>query len=61
MTGLGETITKERIDSLIKEIDYDLDSNVDFQEFLCLMVKTLATADQQEEELVTVFNRFDKD
>ena len=45
MTGLGETITKERIDSLIKEIDYDLDSNVDFQEFLCLMVKTLATAD----------------
>ena len=25
------------------------------------MVKTLATADQEEEELVTVFNRFDKD
>ena len=25
------------------------------------MVKTLASADEQEEELVTVFNRFDKD
>ena len=61
MTGLGETVTKEKIDELISQIDYDLDQNVDFQEFLCLMVKTLAAADQQEEELVTVFNRFDKD
>ena len=61
MTGLGETVTKEKIDALIAEIDYDLDQHVDFQEFLCLMVKTLATAELQEEELVTVFKRFDKD
>ena len=25
MTGLGETVTKEKIDLLIQEIDYDLD------------------------------------
>ena len=34
---------------------------VDFQEFLCLMIKFLFEADQGEEELVTVFKRFDKD
>ena len=60
MTGLGENVTKEKIDKLIAEIDYDKDTHVDFEEFLCLMVKTLASADEQEEELVTVFKRFDK-
>ena len=42
MTGLGENVTKEKIDNMIREIDYDQDTHVDFQEFLCLMVKTLA-------------------
>ena len=34
---------------------------VDFQEFLCLMVKFLFVSDQAEEELVTVFKQFDQD
>ena len=60
MTGLGESPTPERIDQLIGEIDYDGDGEVDFDEFVCLMVKTLNDADKAEEELVEVFKKFDK-
>ena len=61
MQGLGENPTPERIDELIREIDYNSDGEVDFNEFVCLMVKTLNEADKAEEELVEVFKRFDKD
>ena len=61
MQGLGETPTQEVIDQLIAEIDYDNDGEVDFDEFVCLMVKTLNKAEKAEEELVTVFKKFDKD
>ena len=60
MQGLGENPTPEVIDELIKEIDYDDDGEVDFNEFICLMVKTLNKAEKAEEELVTVFGQFDK-
>ena len=61
MQGLGETPTEEKINDLIQQIDYDGDGVVDFDEFVCLMVKTLYEADKAEEELVTVFKKFDKD
>ena len=60
MQGLGESPTPERIDELIKQIDYNDDGEVDFDEFVCLMVKTLNDADKAEEELVEVFRKFDK-
>ena len=60
MQGLGESPTPERIDELIKDIDFDDDGEVDFDEFVCLMVKTLYEADKAEEELVCVFQKFDK-
>ena len=59
MQGLGENQTPEQLDELIKEIDYDDDGEVDFDEFVCLMVKTLNEADKAQEELVQVFNKFD--
>ena len=52
MQGLGENQTPEQLDELIKEIDYDDDGEVDFDEFVCLMVKTLNDADKAQEELV---------
>ena len=55
MQGLGENPTPERIDELIREIDYNDDGEVDFDEFVCLMVKTLNESDKAEEELVEVF------
>ena len=61
MQGLGENPTPERIDELIGEIDYNNDGEVDFNEFVVLMVKTLNEADKAQEELVEVFMRFDKD
>ena len=61
MQGLGEASTPEKINELIALIDYDGDGEVDFDEFVCLMVKNLVEADKVEEELVDVFNNFDLD
>ena len=61
MQGLGENPTPERIASLVAQIDYDGNGEVDFDEFVCLMVKTVYEADKAEEELVEVFHRFDRD
>ena len=61
MIGLGENPEPTRVNELIQLVDYNKDGMVDFQEFLCLMVKFLFISDQAEEELVTVFKRFDKD
>ena len=61
MLGLGYNPTKERIKELVNEIDLNGDGQVSFDEFLCLMVKTLRDEDEAEEELVEVFRRFDLD
>ena len=61
MNELGEYPTHERVLEMVKEIDYDCDGMVDFDEFTCLMVKQMRDVDNSEEELVTVFKRFDKD
>ena len=60
MQGLGQNPTPEKIKEMINEIDYDNDGEVDFHEFICLMVKTLVEADKAEEELVQVFRQFDR-
>lgn len=56
MNTLGEFPTPERIEQMIKEIDYDSDGLVDFEEFTCLMVKQMKDVDSSEEELVMVFH-----
>ena len=61
MEGLGERLSEEEIERLIREIDYDGDGEVDFDEFMVLMVKTLNQSAKAEEELIMVFNDFDKD
>ena len=62
MNDLGEYPTPERIQEMIAEIDYNADGKVDFEEFTCLMVKQMKDVDESlEEELVTVFKRFDDD
>ena len=49
------------VDKIMLEIDYDKNGVVDFDEFIVLMVKTMVSVDRTEEELVSVFKRFDKD
>ena len=62
MIVLGENPTEEDLKKMVKEIDYNDDGLVDFDEFTCLMVKQMKHVDDTlEEELETVFKRFDKD
>ena len=61
MNALGEQASQAKIEQMIASVDFDNDHQIEFDEFVCLMVKKLAEADDAEEELVKVFNRFDKD
>ena len=62
MIVLGENPSPEDINKMVAEIDYNNDGLVDFNEFTCLMVKQMKHVDDTlEEELETVFKRFDKD
>jgi calmodulin len=46
---------------MIKEVDQDGNNEIDFDEFVMLMVKKLKETDTSEEELIEVFKAFDKD
>ena len=59
--GVGENIDQAKVDEMIVAIDFDRNGEVDFEEFLVLMVKTLTINNGKEEELVLVFRRFDTD
>ena len=61
MNFLGENPSTSQVSQLIAEVDHNDDGEVDFNEFVCLMVKHLVRTDNAEEELVTVFKRFDRD
>ena len=61
MNFLGENPSTSQVSQLIAEVDHNEDGEVDFNEFVCLMVKHLVRTDNAEEELVTVFKRFDRD
>ena len=58
MKTLGQNPTADEITNMINEIDEDGDGSVDFDEFLLLMVKQEKAAEDEEEELVTVFKMF---
>jgi len=46
MKSLGQNPTEEEVERMIVEIDYNGDGEVDFEEFLMLMVKQLKAAEQ---------------
>ena len=59
--ALQEKVSESQVNEYIKSVDNNNDGQVDFEEFICLMVKKLVQQDSMEEELVEVFNCFDKD
>ena len=44
---------------MVRDIDFDENGEIDFPEFVVLMVKTLNEAGQAPEELAELFDRFD--
>ena len=58
--ALQEKVTETQVNDMISQVDANNDGQVDFEEFICLMVKKLVHQDTMEEELVVVFRRFDK-
>ena len=45
---------------MIERFDFNNDNEIDFEEFVCIIISHLTRTDNAEEELVTVFKRFDK-
>ena len=60
MQALGEQPSDAEMKVLIARINYNQDSECDLDEFICLMVIYLTKSQNDPEELVEVFKRFDK-
>ena len=61
MRTLGQNPTDEEVEEMVRAIDVDGNGQVEFDEFVILMVQQLKKENMAEEELVEVFNVFDKD
>ena len=61
MRILGQNPTEQELDEMIKDVDEDGNGEIDFDEFVKLMIKNLNKEGEAEEELVEVFKVFDKD
>ncbi len=60
MNALGEDPSDSEIRKMIDKIDYDKDGRIDFDEFVCMVIMQLEVTANEEEQLVQVFNRFDR-
>lgn len=60
MKSLGHTPTGDELAAMIDEMDLNMDSVVDFDEFLILMGRRMQEPLTQEEECRKAFNVFDK-
>ena len=59
MRSLGQNPTEEEVNQMIKDADEDESGEIDFYEFCNLMAKRIKETDH-DEELIEVFNLFDK-
>ncbi|KAB0395571.1 hypothetical protein E2I00_015683 [Balaenoptera physalus] len=62
MRMLGQTPTKEELDTIIEEVDEDGSGTIDFEEFLVMMVRQMKedAKGKTEEELAECFRIFDR-
>ena len=61
MKSLGQNPTEAELQEMINEIDIDGNGEIDFDEFLLLMVKKINEGADSEEELYQAFREFDRD
>ena len=61
MKSLGQNPTEAELQDMINEIDIDGNGEIDFNEFLTLMVKKINEGADSEEELLQAFREFDRD
>jgi len=47
MSNLGEKITDEEMDEMLREVDVDCDGNIDYEEFVKMMMMCMVTHHQQ--------------
>ena len=60
MRTLGQNPTDDEVEQMVSAIDVDGNGEVEFDEFIILMVQQLKKENMAEEELVEVFKVFDK-
>ena len=60
MTNLGEKLTDEEVDEMIREADIDGDGKVNCEEFVAMMGQKMKDTDR-EEEIREAFRVFDRD
>ena len=60
MRTLGQNPSNEEVEDMVSAIDVDGNGEVEFDEFIILMVQQLKKENMAEEELVEVFKVFDK-
>ena len=60
MNALGEDPGESEITKMVEKIDFNSDGRIDFNEFVCMVVIVLEQTASEEEQLVKVFNRFDR-
>lgn len=60
MKSLGQSPTDQELKDMVNSVDVDASASVDFEEFLQMISKKLASVDVQE-EIKDAFREFDRD
>ncbi len=62
LKNLGQNVTKEEVDNIIKDLDQDNSGEISFDEFITYMKRVKVQQEQEEDdEIVKAFQTFDVD
>lgn len=61
LKNLGQNVSKEEAEALLKDLDQDGSGEITFDEFITYMKKIKVEEDQEEDEVIKAFQTFDVD